>query len=163
MRGSATCAYSPDLPQPSSHASSSRQRLLRGFAASAMTPVLAVFIQIVNVPLFLHRWGAATYGEWLILIAFPTYLLLSDLGFSSVAGNEMAMQVARGNRTLALAIFQSTRILITLASATMAAAAVIAVQFTPVVMWLHITHISRHDAKAITLLLVIQVLLHLQN
>lgn len=163
MNGPEIVAQAAIVAQPHNFAHSSRRRLLRGFIATAMAPVTASFIQIINVPVFLHSWGAEIYGEWLILIALPTYLLLSDLGFGSVAGNEMTMQVAGGKRECALATYQSTRLLVILLSAVIAGAAVLVLWLAPIAVWLHITHISPRDAHVIILLLVAQVLLHLQN
>jgi O-antigen/teichoic acid export membrane protein len=54
------------------------------------------------VPVFLAAWGVPTYGEWLVLSAIPTYLALSDLSFSVVAGNSMVMLVAQGRRDEAI-------------------------------------------------------------
>ncbi|MGB8322362.1 MAG: hypothetical protein WCE52_05295, partial [Candidatus Acidiferrum sp.] len=47
------------------------QRLLRGFGAMAAGPVVTAGIQLVTVPLLLHAWGAAKYGDWLLLSAIP--------------------------------------------------------------------------------------------
>jgi len=79
-------------------ASSVRRRLVRGFGASAMGPVVTALVQLVSVPVFLRFWGAHLYGEWMVLSAIPTYLSLSDTGFGSVAGDDMTMRVARGDR-----------------------------------------------------------------
>ncbi len=94
-----------------------RGRLIRGFGAMALFPVVTAIMQIVSVPVFLHFWGAKLYGEWLILSAIPTYLILSDMGFGSVAGNDMTMRVAAGDRESALETFQSTWALILMTSA----------------------------------------------
>ena len=59
---------------------------------------VTLVIQLVSVPVLLAAWGVPTYGEWLVLSAVPTYVALSDLSFSSVAGNSMVMLVAQGHR-----------------------------------------------------------------
>src|SRR5258708_39598444 len=91
-----------------------RGRLIRGFGATALGPVVTAIVQIVSVPVFLHFWGGKLYGEWLIISAIPIYLALSDVGFATVACNDMTMRVAAGDRDGALETYQSTRALISL-------------------------------------------------
>src|SRR6266404_7530354 len=93
-----------------------RGRLIRGFGATALGPVVTTIVQIVSVPVFLHFWGVKLYGEWLIISAIPTYLALSDVGFGSVAANDMTIRVAAGDRDGALETYQSTRALISVTS-----------------------------------------------
>ena len=79
-----------------------RQRLLAGFSATAVGPVITALVQIVSVPAFLSAWGPSIYGEGLIMTAVPTYLSITDIGFGSVAGNDMTMRVAPGTPAIAL-------------------------------------------------------------
>jgi O-antigen/teichoic acid export membrane protein len=78
--------------------------IARGLAANGAGNAITALIQLVSVPLLLAHWGVATYGEWLILSAIPTYLGLSDLGFASAAGNSMTMLAANGRRSEAVAV-----------------------------------------------------------
>ena len=79
-------------------------RIRRGLAANIGGMGVTLVIQLVSVPVLLTAWGVPTYGEWLVLSAVPTYVALSDLSFSSVAGNSMVMLEAQGNRTDAVAL-----------------------------------------------------------
>jgi O-antigen/teichoic acid export membrane protein len=79
-------------------------RIARGIAANVGGIGLTLVIQLVSVPVFLAAWGIRTYGEWLVLSAVPTYVALSDLSFSSVAGNLMVMHEAVGNRLETVAL-----------------------------------------------------------
>ena len=74
-----------------------------GLAANLTGNGVTLLIQLVSVPVLLAAWGVPVYGEWLILSAIPTYLALSDLGFSSVAGNSMIVLAANGDREAAVA------------------------------------------------------------
>jgi O-antigen/teichoic acid export membrane protein len=65
---------------------------------------VTTLIQLFSVPVLLAAWGVPTYGEWLVLSAVPTYVALSDLSFSNVAGNSMVMLVAEGKRTDAVTL-----------------------------------------------------------
>jgi hypothetical protein len=75
-----------------------RGRLIRGFGATALGPVVTAIVQIVSVPLFLHVWGAKLYGKWLIISAIPNYLALSDMGFATAACNDITMRVIADDR-----------------------------------------------------------------
>ena len=84
------------------------RRLVLGAAATVSGPLGTIAIQLASVPIFLHFWGTALYGEWLIMIAIPSYLTLGDFGFGSVAGNDMTMSVAAEQHDEALRTFQTT-------------------------------------------------------
>ena len=79
-------------------------RISRGLVANGFGMSVTLIVQLVSVPVLLAAWGVARYGEWLVLSAVPTYLALSDLSFSSVAGNSMTMLVAQGKRADAVAL-----------------------------------------------------------
>jgi O-antigen/teichoic acid export membrane protein len=61
----------------------------------------------VQVPIFLHFWNMNLYGEWMIATAIPSYLSFSNIGFGSVASNEMTMLTSAGDQESALRVFQS--------------------------------------------------------
>jgi len=143
--------------------SSVRQRLLRGLGATALGPVVTMFVQVVSVPVFLHFWGTRLYGEWLILSALPAYLALSDLGFGTVAGNHMTMRVAAGDRPGALVSFQSTWVLVTSLSMLFAVIIVSAALVLPLRNWLNITLMSPRDVRAVLILLSLYTLVALQG
>jgi O-antigen/teichoic acid export membrane protein len=75
----------------------SAQRIVSAFLAHGLGQAVSVFAQVVSVPLFLSVWGAAKYGEWILISTIPTYLALSDLGLSTVAANEMDQRAAVGD------------------------------------------------------------------
>lgn len=84
-----------------------RSRLAKGVAANALGKVYVAAMQLVSVPALVSAWGATDYGVWLMLSTVPTYLALSDFGFSQAATADMTMSIARGQRESALATFQS--------------------------------------------------------
>jgi len=101
------------MSEHSASSSSLRQRLMRGFGATALSPVVTALIQLGSVPVLLHVWGVAKYGDWLLLSAIPSYLTLSDLGLGDASGSEMSMRVAASDREGALETFQSSWVLVT--------------------------------------------------
>ena len=79
-------------------------RIVRGLAANIGGMGITLVIQLVSVPVLLVAWGLPKYGEWLVLSAVPTYVALSDLTFSAVAGNSMVMLEAAGKHEEAVAL-----------------------------------------------------------
>jgi O-antigen/teichoic acid export membrane protein len=140
-----------------------RTRLLKGLGASALGPIVTIFVQLVSVPIFLHFWGAVLYGEWLILSAIPSYLALSDIGFGNVASSDMTMSVAAGQREAALETFQSAWILISSLSLAMMILLCAGAWFVPWSSWLKLSVIGDYGAAQIMVVFSAYVLLSLQN
>ena len=93
-----------DPATPGPPATGAVGRIGRGLAANIGGMGVTAVIQLVSVPIFLAAWGVPTYGEWLVLSAVPTYVALSDLNFSGVAGNLMVMLLAQGKHTEAVTL-----------------------------------------------------------
>ena len=144
-------------------AGSVRRRLVRGFGASALGPIVTLIIQVLKVPIFLHMWGARLYGEWLILSAIPIYLALSDIGFGNVAASDMTMHVAGGRHEAALETFQSTWVLICSISLIMMGLVSVGAWFVPWGAWMKLSVISDHCAAQVMLVFSAYVLFSLQN
>jgi O-antigen/teichoic acid export membrane protein len=140
-----------------------RERLIRGFGATALGPVVTAIVQIVSVPVFLHFWGVSLYGEWLIISAIPTYLALSDLGFGNVAANDMTMLVAAGDRKSALETFQSTWALILLTSALVEISILSVIWFLPLTRWLNLSSIHVPEVRLIVILFSAYIVFVLQT
>lgn len=139
------------------------KRIMLGLGANAFGQVVTVIIQLVSVPIFLHYWGVQLYGEWLILTAIPAYFALSDVGFASVAANEMTMLVARGDRDKAIEVFQSTWVFICIASAAIYILAVSAIYFLPITHMLKISLLPPSQVTLILMILVFHIMLGLQG
>ena len=138
-------------------------RLIRGVSANGLGQIVTVLIQIVSVPIFLKSWGNELYGEWLILSAIPTYLSLSDMGFTTAAANEMNMKVAENNRSAASEIFQSMRLLITIISLTLSSIVILVTSFLPVNTFLNVTHLNRFEVLCVISALTLYVLTGMQK
>lgn len=138
-------------------------RLVRGVAATALGPVVSALIQVGAVPILLHIWGAARYGDWLVLSAIPSYLGLSDLGFGNASGSDMTVRVAAGDRTGALRTFQSSWILVTVFSSLCLVVAGAVAMWAPWAKMLKLSTLSSHDAARILALLGCYVLVGQQT
>lgn len=140
-----------------------KAKLLRNLGANAYGQLITILIQLVSVPLFLHYWGVELYGEWLILSAIPAYLALSDIGFASVAANDMTMRVANGDRKGALAVYQSIWLFISGVSLLVGAVLALAIYNLPVAEKFAITHINEVQIRQTLVVLMLYVLVGLQS
>ena len=139
------------------------KRLIHGFGANAYGQLVTVVIQLVGVPILLHAWGPQLYGEWLILFAIPAYLLMTDLGFSQSASNDMTARVARGDRAGALSVFQSVSLLVYGAAALVLILSSLLICSLPLHDWLNFGAMSASELRWTLILLVLQVVVVLPN
>lgn len=139
--------------------SSVKRRLTLGFISNWISKLASTIIQLVQVPVFLHFWAVPVYGEWMILNSIPSYLSFSNIGFGSVAGNEMTMMVAREDRQGALRIFQSCWWFIAMICSTVIALLSIVLYYVPAARLLKIHNINPSDAKWIIFYLGVSVML----
>jgi O-antigen/teichoic acid export membrane protein len=140
-----------------------RGRLMRGLGATALGPVVNAIIQLGSVPLLLHAWGVARYGDWLLLSAIPVYLTLSDLGFGDASGSDMSMRVAANDKAGALQTFQSSWVLVTAVSTATLLLAALSVRWVPWQPWLRLSSVSSPQAAIIVLVLAAWVVVAQQN
>src|SRR6202045_5026786 len=122
--------------------SSTKRRLALGFLSNWVSKLAATIIQLIQVPVFLHFWSVPLYGEWMIINSIPAYLSFSNVGFGSVAGNEMTMLVARDDREGALRVFQSCWWLIAIICTVVIAVLSGTLYFVPAAQFLKIHSIS---------------------
>lgn len=139
--------------------SSTKRRLLLGFIANWVSKLSNSIIQLVQVPVFLHYWGVNLYGEWMIVNSIPSYLAFSNIGFGSVAGNEMTMLNSANDREGALRVFQSCWWLISAICCGTGLLLAIGLYFIPVAEGLKLHTIGPVDAKWVLLYLGLSVLL----
>ncbi len=136
-----------------------KRRLVFSFITSWISKLANTIIQLVQVPVFLHFWSVPLYGEWMIVNSIPAYLSFSNIGFGSVAGNEMTMMVARQDREGALRIFQSCWWLIAIICSGTIFLLCGALYFLPAAHMLKLTNLGESDTKWIIFYLGVAVLL----
>ena len=136
-----------------------RKRLFVGFLTTWLSKLASSIIQFVQIPVLFHYWTIQLNGEWMILTAIPSYLSFSNVGFGSVAGNEMTMLMARGEQDEALSVFQSCWWLISIVLGVTGAVMCITLWSLPVARLLHLSSIDDSDARWILFWLGLAVLL----
>ena len=139
--------------------STTKRRLMLGFLSNWIAKLAGTIIQLVQVPVFLHFWPVPLYGEWLILSSIPSTLAFANVGFGSVAGNEMAMAEAGGNREAALRSFQSSWWFICGLCGLLILAGSVVLFVFPVARHLHLAAVGESEAKWVLFYLGVSVLL----
>jgi O-antigen/teichoic acid export membrane protein len=135
-------------------------RISRALGAHVGGMGISVLVQLVSVPVLLSGWGVSTYGEWLVLSAVPTYVALSDLSLSSVAGNSMVMLRASGRHADAVLLGRRLWPIVTATSGlTVLAAMLIALAAT---FWLSDSPIPRREAFVVLIALFADVAIGIQ-
>lgn len=140
-----------------------RRRLLRGAGATALSPVVSAAIQLGPVPFLIHSWGAAKYGDWLVLSAIPSYLSLSNMGFGDASGSDMTVRVAAGDREGALKTFQSSWALLLCLSLCVFLVAASLVWWFPWQSWLHLSSLTSGQAALILFVFSTYIIASQQN
>jgi O-antigen/teichoic acid export membrane protein len=138
---------------------STKRRLLLGFLSNWVGRLASTIIQLVQVPVFLHFWSVPLYGEWMVVNSVPAYLSFSNVGFGSVAGNEMTMMVARNDREGALRVFQSCWWLISIICVGTVILLSGTLYYLPASRLLKLTTLGESDTKWIIFYLGVSVLL----
>jgi O-antigen/teichoic acid export membrane protein len=124
-----------------------RRRMTLGFLSSWVSRLAGTLIQLVQVPVFLHFWSLPLYGEWIAINAIPSYLSFSNIGFGTVAGNEMTMLMGRDDKASALRIFQSCWWLISLVCALTILVFAALLFMLPVRTWHTFSALSEPDVR----------------
>lgn len=140
------------------------KNIFKASGAASLGQLLNILNQLALVPLYIKIWGPQLYGEWLILSAAPSVIAMAgDLGFGTVAANEMNIAVARQDKGYALRIFQNNWIVITSFSLIFFLGAGLVLSAVSVRDSLHIYQITNSDAKIIIALFLGNLLLMQQN
>src|SRR6266550_7806953 len=73
------------------------KRAALAFVAFFFGHGIAIVGSLLLVPLYLHVWSPALYGEWLALYSVVAYLSSLDLGVQTYAVNRLTQAHARGD------------------------------------------------------------------
>lgn len=138
------------------------QRLRKGVGAQGFSQAVNLFIRLAEVPLFLAFWDASRYGEWLMVATIPVYLAMADGGFTGSSQREMTMRAGAGDRVGALAVFQSTWVLLLIVSTLLLATAALATLMLPLTKWLALSSMPGGTLPAVILMLATHVALSFQ-
>lgn len=139
------------------------QRLRRGLGAQGFGQAVNLFIRLAEVPLLLVFWGPERYGEWLMVAAIPAYLAMADGGFTGATQREMTMRMGAADRLGALAVFQSTWVLLLIVSTVVTAAAALAAILIPHDQWLSLNSMPGNTLPVVIFLLSAHTIVSFQG
>ena len=69
------------------------KRLKINFIASVLNKLLIFSEHMALVPLYLKFWGVDAYGNWLSLIAIPTFLVIFNMGIGPAASSQIILYI----------------------------------------------------------------------
>lgn len=133
-------------------------RFVHGLGAQGLAQGVQFLVRFAEVSLLLAFWGKQLYGEWLMIVAIPSYLSMADGGFVSTAGRDMAIRAGAGQREQSQATFRSTWILIVLLSLGLGSLLGLGAWFLPSYNWLHFAQIHGDTLRWVLVLLVVYML-----
>src|SRR5262245_46765058 len=132
-------------------------RMVTGLAALVCGQAIRTLGYLILVPLYLHYWSPAQYGEWLALVSLAAYLSTLDLGVNTAGANRLTQEYARGDLA-AYARYQASALAFYLGLATVGGLTItIATWRLPVAEWLGLRSISPRDAAWVAWLLGVQL------
>ena len=129
------------------------KRVAHAFVAFFFGQGIGVVASLLLVPLYLHVWSPALYGEWLALCSVVAYLSSLDFGVQTYAVNRLTQAYARGDlqeyrrvQHTAFAFYFCLALLGTVALAGFGL-------WSPLRSWFHLSLTNQHSVFLIVLLL----------
>ncbi|HXM66389.1 MAG TPA: hypothetical protein VN911_06630, partial [Candidatus Acidoferrum sp.] len=129
------------------------KRVAHAFLAFFFGQGLGIAAALLLVPLYLHVWSPALYGEWLALYSVVAYLSSFDLGVQTYAVNRLTQAYARGDLQEYRQV-QHTAFAFYFCFALSGSAALIAFGWwAPIRLWFHLSLTDQHSVALIVVLL----------
>jgi O-antigen/teichoic acid export membrane protein len=137
-------------------------RLRKSFNVNSFAFLINLITQILTVPILLHYWGINLYGEWILLSALSTYILLSNFGITDAFSNEMTILCGKEKYDQASKIFKNSWLAISISSVLVSFILFIFIFSFPPKSILNIQVLSHTDTLIIIALLVGYILSSIQ-
>jgi O-antigen/teichoic acid export membrane protein len=136
------------------------QRILKMLGALGTSTFLTVVTQLLLPPAFLHYYGVAKYGEWIVLSGTLSYLSTLNFGVTTYASNELTMLRSRGDLESYRKVQGSTLALL-LVLVCIGLAVTSSVFYLPLGKLLHLTAIAPRDVSFAAFFLGLQMLVNI--
>ncbi len=134
--------------------SHSIRRVANNLAANALGQVMNGIYQIVSIPLFLHYWSKAEYGEWLVIFSIPSLLWSLEGGLAAIASNRMTVAGAAGNWSMVNEIFHNVLLAQGVLCLAVISGTLALISTCDLQAWFNFTHISPGEVSTVLLLLI---------
>tara|TARA_B100000963_G_C22595029_1_gene657397 strand:+ start:181 stop:1554 length:1374 start_codon:yes stop_codon:yes gene_type:complete len=83
-------------------------RILKGISENVIDRFINIIVKFIEPILFIKLATIDIYGAWLVIFSLPAYIMISDLGFSTVGQNQINMNVKVNRFNLAQKNFLNT-------------------------------------------------------
>jgi O-antigen/teichoic acid export membrane protein len=136
------------------------KRIFKMLVAQGANIGVLLVTQVLLPPVFLHSYGVARYGEWLVLYATIAYLANLNFGITTYASNELTMLHQRNDMERYRSLQASTLALI-LGMAAIGVALSVGAASLPLPRLLHLKSMSRSTAGLTALFFGLQMTAHI--
>ncbi|MDC3030204.1 hypothetical protein OA178_00425 [Candidatus Pelagibacter sp.] len=68
-------------------------RILKGISENIIDRCINITIKFIEPIIFISLASIEIYGTWLVIFSLPAYIMISDLGFSTVGQNQINMNI----------------------------------------------------------------------
>jgi O-antigen/teichoic acid export membrane protein len=136
------------------------KRIFKMLVAQGANVGVLLATQVLLPPVFLHSYGVARYGEWLVLYATIAYLSNLNFGITTYASNELTMLRQRHEMERYTRLQASTLALI-LGMVAIGVAVSVGVAFLPLPELLHLKTVTRSQAGFTALFLGLLMTTHI--
>lgn len=136
------------------------KRVLKMFTAQGANVGVVLITQLVLPPVFLHSYGVARYGEWLVLSASIAYLVNLNFGISTYASNELTILRQR-NQIDEYRRLQSSSIALTLGICLLGVLISAGISLLPLDRLFHFTTMGRAEAGRAAFFLGLGMMCHI--
>jgi len=136
------------------------RRILSGIGGQALSRATFLLSTVAIIPILLSAWGTQTYGEWLTLTAFASYVSLSDFGLSNATSTEMIRLAGAGELARARSVFDTSLTSLLFISIPVLGAIVVPAYCLPLTRWLNISSTDNTGAFLVITLVAINVWLN---
>jgi len=83
-------------------------RILKGISENVIDRCINIIVKFIEPIIFLNLASIEVYGTWLVIFSLPAYIMISDLGFSTVGQNQINMNIKVNDFDLAQKNFLNT-------------------------------------------------------
>jgi len=136
------------------------KRIFKMLLAQGANVGAVLLTQLLLPPVFLHIYGVARYGEWLVLYATISYLVTLNFGITTYTSNELTMMRQRGELDHYRALQASTFALL-LGMAAIGLLLVSVIAALPLGHLLHFRVVGEREARLTAIFLGLQMIVHI--
>ena len=134
-----------------------RGRLVKGVLAQAYGRLVMMGGQILMVPVFITRWGAAGYGEWVALSALALYINYANVGVPGAVKADMALAYGEGGHERMRKSFQTCLLLMLLLGGLVVGGFLVSVHLLPISYILKAQYMSSTEIVAVASVFAVQI------